>query len=869
MNKKHYFISPLALSFWLPALVILGYFVYRGMAPFGPNSILTVDLGQQYIDQFAAFKHTFLSHPTSFFYSFSNALGGDMLGEWAYYLMSPFNVIYLFTPIVHLPSAILFVTVLKFGSAGLSMAWLLKQLQLQRGYYITLFAVNYALSGWFIANDLNLLWLDAAILLPILIVQIEALFKQNNWWRYALILSLTITSNYYIGYMITLFVILYFIWRLTWPNQIKQRWQVIKHFVYGSLLAGVLSAWLILPTYYQLRLGKAQYNTNWSFKFDNDPVKLILKLIPGSFDFNQMQSGQANFFVSAFILFTVISFFVVKTVHWRIKIGALLLLGILLIATTWAPLTIIFHGMQYPVWYPYRFSFLISFMFIYLGALAWQPNQPLNLMSSSLSLVCIITITFYAYQQSHHLSYIDQRSISLFAILAMLILAQLMFPSQNRYQWLLLSFTVLMLVVNVLLTLNRFSYLTNTEYQRTIKSLTPAIKKIKTDRTFYRIAQTFQRTRGDSMMLDFYGGSHFSSTLPKATPTFFGNIGQPDGDNYVAYSNGSLLSDALLDMKYIVAPNNQDKHLPGDPSTHLIGYRPDTSKYHLKAVTDKTSVWENPYALPLAFAASDTVLKTAMLLNNPMQNQNNIWQGLNAQKAPLVTAENFSQAVGHNVNTPATITDALLVKNKPNEPASLDLTFNPKTNDSYYLTLGSGLPIKDFDLLINGQVITQFNSYRHTVIINLASQVKNKPQTVTIRFKQTRSLLLNNVTLYRISQDNFQQQVNQLKAHPLTIDEYRDNKITGNITTTKQQPLLMTTIPSTPGWQVLVDGKRVKTEKVANYFIAVRTAPGKHHVTFKYTPPFFWLGVMLTGTAVLILGIFQFYYKMLARKRSA
>ncbi len=68
---------------------------------------------------------------------------------------------------------------------------------------------------------------------------------------------------------------------------------------------------------------------------------------------------------------------------------------------------------------------------------------------------------------------------------------------------------------------------------------------------------------------------------------------------------------------------------------------------------------------------------------------------------------------------------------------------------------------------------------------------------------------------------------------------------------------------------MLVDGKRVKTEKVANYFIAVRTTPGKHHVTFKYTPPFFWLGVMLTGTAVLILGIFQFYYKMLARKRSA
>ncbi len=73
---------------------MISYFAYRHMAPFGTNSILTVDLGQQYIDQFAMFRHTLLAHPSSFFYSFSNALGGDMLSEWAYYLMSPFNLLF-------------------------------------------------------------------------------------------------------------------------------------------------------------------------------------------------------------------------------------------------------------------------------------------------------------------------------------------------------------------------------------------------------------------------------------------------------------------------------------------------------------------------------------------------------------------------------------------------------------------------------------------------------------------------------------------------------------------------------------------------------------------------------------------------------
>jgi uncharacterized membrane protein YfhO len=125
---KRYTLSPLALSFWVPLLIMLAYFAYRHMAPFGTSSILTVDLGQQYIDQFAAFKHTVLQHPSSFFYSFSNALGGDMLGEWAYYLMSPFNLIFLMVPNAALPSAILLVTVLKFGAAGLSMAYLLQKI---------------------------------------------------------------------------------------------------------------------------------------------------------------------------------------------------------------------------------------------------------------------------------------------------------------------------------------------------------------------------------------------------------------------------------------------------------------------------------------------------------------------------------------------------------------------------------------------------------------------------------------------------------------------------------------------------------------------------------------------------------------------
>lgn len=859
MTIKRFFISPIALSFWFPAVIMLTYYAYRGMAPFGTNSILTVDLGQQYIDQFAAFKTAFLAHPSSFFYSFSNGLGGDMISEWAYCLMSPFNLIFLVVPNINLPAAILGVTVLKFGAAGLTMAYLLARLNLQRGYYVPLFAVNYALSGWFVANDLNLLWLDAAILLPLVILQLERLFVQATWWRYALLLGATIICNYYIGYMIAIFLVLYFFWRITWPQQVQPRWQIFKRFVYGSLTAGALSAWLLLPTIYQLRIGKSQYNSPLTWRFDNNPLQLVFKLMPGSFDFDQMQTGLANFYVSAFVLITFITFLTTNLWHWRVKVGGFIIIVFLIVATTWAPLTLLFHGFQYPVWYPYRFSFIISFFIIYLAALSWQPTWQPQAVTVVGYLAVMMAIVSYALMSNQHVSYINHRTIAIFAGLFLITLALLLFQSSDRLRLPLLFLVTLgSLTVNVYATLNHFSYLTNTEYQRAIQSLQGADKTLKQDKTWYRVAQTFQRTRGDAMMFNYNSGAHFSSSISKSTPTFFGYFGQPDGDNFVNYSNGSLLSDALLGMKYVITPSAQTPGQPGDPQNLRIGHRPDTSFYHLKARNQTTAVWQNSYALPVAFAANNAALSTKLLTNNPMQNQANLWQNLTGATTSPLQVANFNQVIGHNITTPPTIiTDAVITKKDPTRPASLDLQFTPTTNDSYYLTIGSGLQIKDFDLLLNGQVIKQFSSYRHTIVINLAANAKSQPQTVTIRFKQTKFLVLNNVTLYHIDQNLFQQQAATLAKQPLHITASSPRQLTGTITTKADQPLIMTTIPKAPGWHITLDGQPVKPALVADYFIAIKTTPGRHTVTWRYTPPLWWLGVAISSVALLGL-IFSF-----------
>lgn len=122
--RSHY---PLLLSFFLPVLLMGGYFISQGMFPFGKSSLLTVDLGQQYIDFFAYFRRTLLTNPSGFFYSFSKEIGGNMIGEWAYYLMSPFNLILLIFPEKFLAAGVMLITLLKYGCAGLSFGYFLKK----------------------------------------------------------------------------------------------------------------------------------------------------------------------------------------------------------------------------------------------------------------------------------------------------------------------------------------------------------------------------------------------------------------------------------------------------------------------------------------------------------------------------------------------------------------------------------------------------------------------------------------------------------------------------------------------------------------------------------------------------------------------
>lgn len=851
-KKQHALI--LTGSFLIPVILMGAYFAYRQMAPFGPSSLLTVDLGQQYVDFFAYFRNIILHHPSALFYSFSKGLGGEMLGTNAYYLFSPLNLILLFFPGKWLTSGIMVLTLVRYGLAGLTFAWLLLRTRLQNGFRIWAFSTAYALNGWMIANQLNMIWLDAMIILPLIIWGLLKLIHDGRLGTYIAWLAVMMIDNYYMAWMICLFTILVVLWQLPTLADWRTRLRATGRYLASSVASAGIAAITLLPTFYALTTSKGTYTeTAISSKLEYQPLKMLGKLVPGSFDFNQMPSGQPNIYIGMLLMIGAGLYFFNSRVKWSQRLVAGLVTIFFILSFCYEPLDLLWHAGQFPVWYPYRFSFIFAFWCILLAARVLQPSYQLQ-WPGALAILIISGLVFWLTGQLK-LSYLStsQRLIGLgFVVVS---LAALMIARRNSprlYDFLIVLIVACDVGTSAFTSLNKIAYVSQDEFGKYTQQLDQASRQLKRhDSGFYRIAKTFMRTKDDPMQGDFYSADHFGSTLEPPIPAFMGAIGQPAGDGFVSYDNGTQVSDALLGFKYTMTARHHGIE-NGDQIMPLSGYRPDWTRLPKVDQTKMITSRKNAAALPIAFGASSEIFQLGKATLDPLSYQSQIFQALAGRpiNQPLFTVQNFTSVQFNNVQAAHQITGTTFRKQNLLKLATIKLKFTPPTNDSYYLTLGP--EVKDSATIsLNRRDFSQYDTYRDTVVINLAHHQKGKPVTITFRLKKT-SARLQNVSVYCLKQRAFNNSLKALQQSPLKIQKATPTSIKGTVHIHHGQSALMTTIPAATGWHVRIDGQRVQPRTVISTFMALPITSGTHQVEFYYRPPFLILGAVIT---VISLGL--------------
>lgn len=877
--------SYLLFSFIVP--VVLMYLIYTIIwATFtGKGTPLVLDLNAQYVYFFEALRE-FVYGENSLLYSFGRSLGGEFMGIYAYYLASPLSYIVALFPQDRMQEAILTILLVKTGLCGATFGFYLhKRSPVPNKLSIFIFSLLYSLSAFAVVHQNNTMWIDALIWLPLFVYGLEELIDKRRFKLYVISLAAILISNYYIGYMVCIFAILYFCYYY-FSKDPSVRNPKNKHFHFltaggsfavFSLIAAAMSAFMLIAAYYSLGFGKTEFSDpSWAMRSNFDILDFIVKLLPGSFDTVE-PAGLPFVYCGVLTLILLPVYFTAKRISVREKIASAALIAVFLVSFIVNPIDLIWHGFSQPNWLNARYSFLFCFFIIVLAYKAFG-----NLKETSdkfiLCICGLLLLTAAVAEKFEFKSFInvDQKfslgSITVegrtlwtfgciwFSVLFIIAIGTLLCAkmktvskrSIHSITSVLAAVVCAELLLNGVVCLLWFNrdvvYAKYDGYQGQLNELRPIISQVtQQDDGFYRMEKTYHRTKNENMALGLKGITNSTSTLNSSAIDFVNKMGYTGRAHLTMYRGGTPFSDSLLGIKYVIAEKDSPK------------YENSYAKVDIDE-NEKYDVFKNPYAMSLAFGVDPSVNEF------DLEEYGTFFSRYNALAASMIGAEStmlFRPVKGMEISPmdcEKTTSSGLSTKITTTDTDGI-VAFSyiaPYSGDYYFYS-----PVRN-----PSQLKAEFSANEGTYIEYLGGDSnhvlyaghyeKDEEIHVFIHIPENKSITFKTDMdfLWYFDSQVYDDTMQTLLSGPqLDIDSSStDDHITGNISTTESESTILTTIPFDKGWKVFVDGNQVDTYETLDALMVFDIeGAGNHTVEMKYFPDIYVIGICVSA-----LGIFAF-----------
>ena len=292
------------ISFIVPIIIFCICLKFNNIAPLGEYRITIYDSQVQYPAFFLAFKNMH-------FYLFNVGFGFNFLGTFTYYLMSPLNLLIHIFDLKNYNTFYFLLIIIKMGLCGLTMQYFLAHEEKSDNLWSVIFSIIYALIGFIATYFYNVFWLDGIIMLPLVLVGINKIIENKSSLFYIICLSLSIILSFYTGYISCIFCVIYFIYKLIEKNKYKDK-KTIFRFLISSLIAGLIGAIVLIPSFFALSTGKISgYTSGFTkyFEFNSNIKYLFHSFLPGNFQSNSVSYGFAQNFCTLFVVTLFITSF--------------------------------------------------------------------------------------------------------------------------------------------------------------------------------------------------------------------------------------------------------------------------------------------------------------------------------------------------------------------------------------------------------------------------------------------------------------------------------------------------------------------------------------------------------------------------------
>ena len=543
MNQKFKKTFPFLLAFLIPAVCMTAVLYHNSIIPFGSEkAFFYVDMNYQYISYFSYFKQMLAGDVSSSF-TFAKLIGGDMAGLTAYYLLSPFNLIFLLFDVSNMATAISVVALCKIGAAGVC-AYIFFSHHLQDNVKSLLLSSAYALMAYIIIYIQNIMWIDGVIMLPVIMLGIDYIYENRSCALYIFSLFFGIFFNYYIGFMLCGASVLYFAYRFVVTKSVlKEKISFTVKYAISSVLGGGMNALLLLPVFKSLEgTTKTEYSLFETIGLETQMrFRELIKhlLVPDEVMYN-IELMRPSIFAGFVVTVLFIGFFLLPRIPLAKKFAGGIITVIMLASFYFKTLYLCWHGFSKPVCFEYRFAFVGAF-FVLLFAMEFLSSVKLNKAA--------------------------------LAVLMAINLVSCMWYTNLNYDEL------------------NFEGIGFGDYYNDTKPVIDTVKDLeKESDSFYRIEKDFRYNYNDAMTFGYNGLTHYSSGEKLVTRDILAAAGYSYTEMYGYYGYGSNLSnDGMMGIKYLLYKDT---------------YRDGLKEIFRQ---NNVTAYENPYVFPFAFKADSSV----------------------------------------------------------------------------------------------------------------------------------------------------------------------------------------------------------------------------------------------------------------------
>lgn len=844
--KKKYL---LLLSFLFPLAVMLFCMVFFQVGPFGSKSFLIIDGLHQYMPFFSVLYDK-LKEGGSLFYSFRTGLGVNFLSLFSYYLSSPLNLFILLFDKTQLNTAVSLLIVLKIALSGLTAGIYFSSKAKKTDLTVFACAAAYALNSWMVGYSWNVMWLDAVMIFPLVMLGIERLVDKRDGRLYGAALFYALYCNYYIAFMICIFAVIWYVFYSF--KSVRQFFFRGLAFAGYSLLAGGMAAVLLLPAYMGIKQTAAGKTMGlpehaWQSGFADLITRQFDLAAPVSHD---NFDGNANLYFGVFVVFAVVLYLFNREIRPVDKLKKGLLLVFFYVSFNEDILNFIWHGFHNQYGIPNRFSFLYGFVLLCMLFEVMKHRDSVRNWQVILGCLLGVGLLFVSRKWAENpLEDGIYGAAGMLLLLYGLILFVMSFDKKHQ-KWHVTAFCIAAAAEMAVTAVVGFGHIGQISVPKFFSGTEAAEEAAKSldDGTFYRSELADGKMVNENAWYPFRAVGLFGSTAANSTVKIMDSLGFYTGANEYLYEGATPVTNLLLGVRYIY-------YHPEDVLKTSFVYKDSFGDF---------DVYENPVE----------GLSIGYMINREID-------GWFHESAYPFRVLNELCAYGYGIfdmfegiDIPDPVTSGCTASRTNDgeyyfeyeESAEDNMVFSiPVEEDMEDLYIFyDGTQVENAEIALDGSIVKEGDMDSYIIPVGAASG----GSTLTVRFKLKGETEDGYVRLSAGSMNPalFESLADQVTAQAFQIGEMTDRHITGNVMAGENQRLFFS-IPYDEGWDVVVDGKPAETTKVGDAFLAVDLEPGEHQVSLTYTPPGFVPGMAVSVVCIGVYVLICVCSPLIRRKR--